>query len=491
MSLLFSCGMFSDYHRPGDTADKLDYQKMARSTETIFKTLVTIANSDKIEKSQDPTASYHDELLAVSHILDNLNQKFEKAGLTEEENQKILALAEKTRQMIADADYSGTRRRRFVGENLDVMLPVLALPEEYEKYGKYYLWHYKAFFPYIDALIAEYKKTIAQAMDNKMSTLIKGREFSFKQHTFDDADMSLVLNDDGDYELDMILSQVSIYYKFGGLSNWKGDLIFNVWPRKYGCTGSKEDIVDYCLLLWRNSKNPHTKMFDKTWPKVFKRIDGEDFNETYQQRLDRRLKTGGFDDKNQWLTAMLNSEDNDLLIKALQSHAFSESEKADEIFAALIKNKDLSPDVRDLAIMNSLNKNGNKALLAVADVLDDDTLYKRKSHDRSSRDSYPMKNHPLSKMWYELLTEEEKAEFTCKHKKIKRKHPVKTLESRRKGRTKMTLKYYEGETTIGQIAEFMLKMFTGKNFKKDKKAWKKWILENEIKCGCDEKKKKK
>ena len=33
-----------DYHRPGDTADKIDYQKIEKITRTIYMTLWEIAN---------------------------------------------------------------------------------------------------------------------------------------------------------------------------------------------------------------------------------------------------------------------------------------------------------------------------------------------------------------------------------------------------------------------------------------------------------------
>lgn len=42
--IFFFDGVHEDYHRPGDTADKIDYQKMEKITRTIYMTLWEIAN---------------------------------------------------------------------------------------------------------------------------------------------------------------------------------------------------------------------------------------------------------------------------------------------------------------------------------------------------------------------------------------------------------------------------------------------------------------
>jgi Zn-dependent M28 family amino/carboxypeptidase len=42
--IFFFDGVHEDYHRPGDTADKIDYQKMEKVTRTIYMTMWEIAN---------------------------------------------------------------------------------------------------------------------------------------------------------------------------------------------------------------------------------------------------------------------------------------------------------------------------------------------------------------------------------------------------------------------------------------------------------------
>ncbi len=50
-------GIHEDYHKPSDTADKIDYQKMEKVTRTIFILASEIANNQKrpvVDKQLSP-----------------------------------------------------------------------------------------------------------------------------------------------------------------------------------------------------------------------------------------------------------------------------------------------------------------------------------------------------------------------------------------------------------------------------------------------------
>ena len=42
--LFFTTGLHSDYHKPGDTIDKISFTKMALITQTMFETGFKVAN---------------------------------------------------------------------------------------------------------------------------------------------------------------------------------------------------------------------------------------------------------------------------------------------------------------------------------------------------------------------------------------------------------------------------------------------------------------
>ena len=52
--IFFFDGVHEDYHRPGDTADKIDYQKMEKITRTVYMTLWAIANRPTRVKVDKP-----------------------------------------------------------------------------------------------------------------------------------------------------------------------------------------------------------------------------------------------------------------------------------------------------------------------------------------------------------------------------------------------------------------------------------------------------
>jgi hypothetical protein len=52
--IFFFDGVHEDYHRPGDTADKIDYQKMEKITRTIYMTLWEIGNRPERLKVDKP-----------------------------------------------------------------------------------------------------------------------------------------------------------------------------------------------------------------------------------------------------------------------------------------------------------------------------------------------------------------------------------------------------------------------------------------------------
>lgn len=54
--IFFFDGVHEDYHRPGDTADKIDYQKMEKITRTVYMTLWEIANRPARLKVDKPLA---------------------------------------------------------------------------------------------------------------------------------------------------------------------------------------------------------------------------------------------------------------------------------------------------------------------------------------------------------------------------------------------------------------------------------------------------
>jgi len=55
--IFFFDGVHQDYHRPGDSADKIDYQKMEKVTRTVYMTLWEVANRPTRPRVDKPLPS--------------------------------------------------------------------------------------------------------------------------------------------------------------------------------------------------------------------------------------------------------------------------------------------------------------------------------------------------------------------------------------------------------------------------------------------------
>ena len=55
--IIFSSMEHEDYHKPGDSPDKIDYQKMEKITRTVYMTLWEVANRATRVKVDKPLPS--------------------------------------------------------------------------------------------------------------------------------------------------------------------------------------------------------------------------------------------------------------------------------------------------------------------------------------------------------------------------------------------------------------------------------------------------
>ena len=55
--IFFFDGVHEDYHKPGDSPDKIDYQKMEKITRTVYMTLWEVANRATRVKVDKPLPS--------------------------------------------------------------------------------------------------------------------------------------------------------------------------------------------------------------------------------------------------------------------------------------------------------------------------------------------------------------------------------------------------------------------------------------------------
>jgi hypothetical protein len=128
--LFFTCGLYKDYHKSTDTAEKLNYPKMTNSAAIIAKAVNILANIQPIEEPVKQQRGDKEELLSLKFLIEKINSGYEEAGLSTEQAQTLGELAQETQQMLDSENYTIKHRQRFVKKAIKAFLPALAVADE-------------------------------------------------------------------------------------------------------------------------------------------------------------------------------------------------------------------------------------------------------------------------------------------------------------------------------------------------------------------------
>lgn len=90
-ALFFTCSLYKDYHRPTDTADKLNYETLLKSTRIIRNAVEILANSDERFIPDLPDEPDIEELEAIVSILSDVLQDPNALGLKEDTNDILIS----------------------------------------------------------------------------------------------------------------------------------------------------------------------------------------------------------------------------------------------------------------------------------------------------------------------------------------------------------------------------------------------------------------
>ncbi|MFC1676032.1 M28 family peptidase [Planctomycetota bacterium] len=438
--LFFTCGLYKDYHKPTDTADKLDYAKITQSAQVVLKAVEILANSDNIENPTPLTNGSKDELLSIKHILEQVSSNHKELKLDPNGVEELRRLTKETQKLLDDGQYTVRQRRRFTKKALKALLPAMATADEaLAKADDRLLMMNELYTEHSELLLEWYRDMVKQMLKNKPGPFDKIR-FKYQAYDLPDENISLVEKEDGQHELDAILTELNLNYGTWGLLFKKPYLSLWANYRTEFVSGTKDDLTDYCLLLWRKkiSEDSYDESYAKTRVKVLNVITDQNPGEQYNDWLEWRLENLGLTDEKQWLLGMSQSEKPLFAINALNEIDPSK-------VCELIKDTNAPVLKRDNALWKLQNNAGKEGLLTLVDVLADQTpLGLSKGQPRELMESYPFADHRFVKWFRESMAKQDE------QKK-------------------------ETQRTIGSDAETKLKILTQQDFGKDAGAWRKWI----------------
>jgi hypothetical protein len=454
--LFFSCGTYGDYHKETDTADRLNYSDLRMSAELIRDTVDLLANAEQMEEPIEQTDGNKEELRSLVHVLETVYAERKKASLSSEQVEKLRELINKSQNLTSDNSYTRKDHKHFVNNATETLLPMYStmdstMPED----ANGLLIINELYIAHRDVLVEAFRDTVKHVLENQPGLFGKVK---FKQTVYDvgEDELSFTEAEDGQYQLDIILMQANLNCQMKAFLLKSGHFCYGFGSRIIDFRGSRDQVTDYCLFEWR--KNLTNESYGRTWMNVLIAVTNADHGTTYQDWLQWRLKEHEVANEKQWLLN-LTSSDNLKLATFTHGHLTESSrpELAKEIpgmrpqyntrtaqeLQAVLEDANASSDALTSAIWSVEEKMGKEGLLMLADALDD----QRPSTASRERPRFTDESYPLAHHWV----------------------------------VKSARKWWEKQPkviTIGDDAQMKLKLLTDQNFRKDTRAWRKWIKNN-------------
>lgn len=436
--LFFTCGSYKDYHKPTDTAEKLNYPKMTSSAQVIFRTLDVLANAEDIDRPVPLKNGDKDELLTLKFVLEKINSNLETLKLDDNQSVKLRQLAQETQKLLNEGKYSLNERRAFLRKVIEALLPAVAWGNfTSKKSSEGLLWMFELYIGHSKLLIEGYRDMVRQMLQKKPGLFGKVN-LEYQAYDLPDNEISFVEKPDGRYELDVILTQVHLNCETKGLLFKSGHFSFQAGHYSEHCLGTKDEVTDYCLLRWR--KNLKVESYGRAWAQVLETVMEQKASAEYNDWMQWWPQKQGWTDEKQWLSNLSKSDNPQLVAAATFGESITHTLTENQFYSR-IKDPNV-PAIRRKASILSLDKRqGQKALLTLVDVLTDETPAAPKQ-PRFMEDSYPFADHSVAKTGRKWWKEQQEKEFAG---------------------------------TIGEAAENKLKQLTRQDFGKNAEAWRKWI----------------
>ncbi len=466
-TLFYSCGLFDDYHRPGDTAEKVDYAKMGRSTEVIKETALLMANASGRFESKQEAQGDQEELQVLALCLGRLNENPEIWELAEADADSIQALSVQIQRLLEKKDYTRLDRARLIRKAAMALLPVIGRfePEETHRLDRRVKPENR------EALALARKRLLllemmelspmaAEAGRALMSQLPRSRarllwpmsKISHKDALVSDLYLDFQSGNEDRCQLIFVIFGGEVSFRWPGLllMPWAKmpDVQINVELISFH--GTQQEIFDACLLMWKE-KGKGSESYDHVMPAVLAYLTGEDERGDYDQCMTRRLEEDGWPDESTWLIQMIQSP-NPRVAKAARSlgkeHLGSDWQLAVQ---GVLVDADTPAEIKWETI-EALGKTGTReTLLALVGLLHDDRKRTVTLHSHPFDDP----NHPILEL-------------------IHRSREYSKLLPKRKPR-KLKADPKPAPRTLGDLALKKLKSMTHRDFGKDAQAWKNWI----------------
>ena len=435
--LFFTSGYFTGYHTVDDTADKLDYELVRRSSDLVCRTVEYLATCEGIAQPVRSTAGDPAELRAIRDLLQEVAREREVTGLTDAEVDGLHDLARRADELLDAGTYTREDRRRFVWELGPVVMPVIMKlmksgdddPLQKQIHDSHMLVWHEFCATHRDFAVNTFRKGMGHYLKHRPGLFRRMPPLDLSGHLLSEDDLRYAELGDGRYRLSLIV--------------WDFTFNINMTCRHisargmgHDCTGQPGEIVDYALLCWQTLSMEES--FGRVWDAVLERVCGEDHGDEYETWLAWRLGQAGHEDKDAWIKALRECEHKKLAWKA--KHFCT----TDEILI-MSKNKNTITCVMDQDGNAHLENVGRQDSRKALDTWIMALSFKPRSPDQCDLDpTFPFYDHPAIR--------------------ASRLHAQQIASQER--------------PTLNKVAEAKLKELTGQDFGDDADAWREWVKAN-------------
>jgi len=460
--LFFCCGYNKDYHATTDTPEKLDYETIKKSADLIAHTVGFLADST-VARLEQPGPD-EAQLRTLSRIAEVTGNNAGLIGLDDPQAAILIDLAEEASRALTDKERL-QRDQHYLGTKIvAAMAPVIeATSSIFEGTSAESAQHHAIYADHSKFLLDSYRDMV-KSVFTKKPNIFQNLDFKYRACDITHRNISFVQNEQGLYELDILVPKIGLFCKTKGFIFKSGHFVLNARWTPLFFEGTKEQATDYCLLQWRKDAEDteYAESYHNSWQRVLKTVTGEDLPPDYETWLKWRLEKQGRENQQQWLDYLAAGEH--LMLAAEATLA-----KGPEHFCKLIEDPNAPTIQRHLAITSITKKMTKEMLLALAKIVDDKTPLHYTVNPRywpiTAETSYPFADH--------IHARQHRA-FIKNFLYINKDTDTDTEDSE-----EPAIKVKTGDpATIGLVAEIALNNFTQQEFKKDKSAWKKWIEEN-------------
>lgn len=444
--LFFSCGMFKDYHKPADTADKLNFAECDRSTRIILSTVRALTGQPGYQRTESTADTDAQELQAITAVMAQVDQHRAQAGISKPVADAFKELAAEAENARKSGCYTHSRRAEFAAGAVGVLAPSLlgldGMEDQLDAQQRGFL---AAFLPYLAEVYISQRAQIMEGYHELVAYMLKhppgffhrAPDFQYEICQVDEQDIHLAECSPGQYELNVLVLPMMLR-----VSNKDRVISISLQPECIDGQGTRDQLTDLCLLRLRQQQTNalHARFILQTLHK----LNGTQPSACCQELLSQRLQQGGFKNEPDWLASCLGSGCPDLALEALGVESEDKDGNISQSICKLICDPATRPDVRAAAIKRAGRTATTPMLLALCSVVNDTSPAGENEFWRFLHDDYPFADRLA----------------------VKSIRPL--VEAMRKTAP-------NNSKSIGALACAELKQATGKDFGNDSQKWQAWI----------------